>query len=168
MIKYITWDVSFGTIFRISLISESLCGFYLMLKHRDTPILSTYIKIFTGDICRLFDAHYVIVLFKQMPRGDGRMSSHSLTAQYHMHSYYPAGIYKAPGLASAPGQQPFFSCEDNGHSAIETQAVCEWHSNTNTHTLTQTHTCITCRNQFVKLFFIYYTTFISTTIGCYT
>ncbi|XP_075903231.1 doublesex- and mab-3-related transcription factor 1 isoform X2 [Nelusetta ayraudi] len=59
----------------------------------------------------------------QMPHGDGRMSSHSLTAQYHMHSYYPAGIYKAPGLASTPSQQPLFCCDDNSHSGSETPAA---------------------------------------------
>lgn len=63
-----------------------------------------------------------LVFLKQMPHGDGRMSSHSLTAQYHMHSYYPAGIYKAQGLASTPSQQPLFSCDDG---ASETPAVCE-------------------------------------------
>ncbi|KAI3372547.1 hypothetical protein L3Q82_023025 [Scortum barcoo] len=50
---------------------------------------------------------------KQMPHGDGRLSSHNMSSQYRMHSYYPAATYLTQGLGSATCVPPLFSLEDN-------------------------------------------------------
>nr|XP_020441577.1 doublesex- and mab-3-related transcription factor 1-like isoform X2 [Monopterus albus] len=52
----------------------------------------------------------------QMPHGDGRLSSHNMSSQYRMHSYYPA-TYLPQGLGSTTCVPPIFSLEDNSSSS---------------------------------------------------
>uniref|UniRef100_A0A3P8SKF8 Doublesex and mab-3 related transcription factor 1 n=1 Tax=Amphiprion percula TaxID=161767 RepID=A0A3P8SKF8_AMPPE len=52
----------------------------------------------------------------QMPHGDGRLSSHNVSSQYRMHSYYPAATYLTQGLASTTCVPPFFSLDDSNSS----------------------------------------------------
>ncbi|XP_061586714.1 doublesex- and mab-3-related transcription factor 1 [Cololabis saira] len=49
----------------------------------------------------------------QMPHGDGRLSSHNVSSQYRMHSYYPGAAYLTQGLGSSACVPPFFSLDDN-------------------------------------------------------
>ncbi|XP_047449018.1 doublesex- and mab-3-related transcription factor 1 [Mugil cephalus] len=67
----------------------------------------------------------------QMPHGDGRLSGHNVSSQYHMHSYYPAAAYQPQGLGSTTYMPPFFSVDDsnnnnnnnNNNSCSETMAA---------------------------------------------
>ncbi|XP_040011532.1 doublesex- and mab-3-related transcription factor 1 isoform X2 [Xiphias gladius] len=52
----------------------------------------------------------------QMPNGDGRLSSHNMSSQYRMHSYYPAATYLTQGLGSTTCVPPLFSLEDNNNN----------------------------------------------------
>ncbi|XP_071340025.1 doublesex- and mab-3-related transcription factor 1 isoform X2 [Trachinotus anak] len=52
----------------------------------------------------------------QMPHGDGRLSSHNMSSQYRMHSYYPATTYLTQGLGSTTCVPPLFSLDDNGYN----------------------------------------------------
>ncbi|KAM7018101.1 doublesex- and mab-3-related transcription factor 1 [Tautogolabrus adspersus] len=54
--------------------------------------------------------------YQQMPHGDGRLSSHNVSSQYRMHSYYPAATYLTQGLGSTNCVPPLFSLEDNNNS----------------------------------------------------
>lgn len=77
--------------------------------------------------------NYLFLCFtciKQMPHGDGRLPSHSVSSQYRMHSYYPAATYLTQGLGSTSCVPPFFSLDDNNNSCSETMAACEWHTTT--------------------------------------
>ncbi|XP_022050760.1 LOW QUALITY PROTEIN: doublesex- and mab-3-related transcription factor 1 [Acanthochromis polyacanthus] len=59
---------------------------------------------------------------REMPHGDGRLSSHNMSSQYRMHSYYPAATYLTQGLGSTTCVPPFFSLDDN-NSCSETMAA---------------------------------------------
>ncbi|XP_045890190.1 doublesex- and mab-3-related transcription factor 1 isoform X2 [Micropterus dolomieu] len=52
----------------------------------------------------------------QLPHGDGRLSSHNMSSQYRMHSYYPAATYLTQGLGSTTCVPPLFSLEDNNNN----------------------------------------------------
>uniref|UniRef100_A0A7N6ASG9 DM domain-containing protein n=1 Tax=Anabas testudineus TaxID=64144 RepID=A0A7N6ASG9_ANATE len=52
----------------------------------------------------------------QMPHGDGRLSSHNVSSQYRMHSYYPAATYLTQGLGTATCVPPHFSVDDNNNN----------------------------------------------------
>ncbi|XP_037632807.1 doublesex- and mab-3-related transcription factor 1 isoform X4 [Sebastes umbrosus] len=52
----------------------------------------------------------------QMPHGDGRLSSHNMSSQYRMHSYYPAATYLTQGLGSTTCVPPFFSLDENNNN----------------------------------------------------
>uniref|UniRef100_A0A3Q1HLP0 DM domain-containing protein n=1 Tax=Anabas testudineus TaxID=64144 RepID=A0A3Q1HLP0_ANATE len=54
----------------------------------------------------------------QMPHGDGRLSSHNVSSQYRMHSYYPAATYLTQGLGTATCVPPHF--RDSGKHCLET------------------------------------------------
>uniref|UniRef100_A0A668UEG7 DM domain-containing protein n=1 Tax=Oreochromis aureus TaxID=47969 RepID=A0A668UEG7_OREAU len=60
---------------------------------------------------------------REMPHGDGRLPSHSVSSQYRMHSYYPAATYLTQGLGSTSCVPPFFSLDDNNNSCSETMAA---------------------------------------------
>ncbi|KAM9743383.1 doublesex- and mab-3-related transcription factor 1 [Menidia menidia] len=49
----------------------------------------------------------------QMPHADARLSTHNVSSQYRMHSYYPGASYMAQGLGSAACVPPLFSLDDN-------------------------------------------------------
>ncbi|KAM6930524.1 doublesex- and mab-3-related transcription factor 1 [Xenentodon cancila] len=51
--------------------------------------------------------------YQQMPHADGRLSSHNMSSQYRMHSYYPGATYLTQGLGSTACVPPFFSLDDN-------------------------------------------------------
>ncbi|XP_037338281.1 doublesex- and mab-3-related transcription factor 1 isoform X2 [Pungitius pungitius] len=51
----------------------------------------------------------------QMPHAEGRLSSHNVSSQYRMHSYYPAATYLTPGLSSTTCVPPLFSLDDNNN-----------------------------------------------------
>lgn len=57
----------------------------------------------------------------QMPHGDGRLSSHNMSPQYRMHSYYSAASYLSQGLGTTACVPPIFTLEDNNYS--ETKAA---------------------------------------------
>ncbi|XP_044052911.1 doublesex- and mab-3-related transcription factor 1 isoform X2 [Siniperca chuatsi] len=59
----------------------------------------------------------------QMPHGDGRLSSHNMSSQYRMHSYYPAATYLTQGLGSTTCVPPLFSLEDNNNNCSETMVA---------------------------------------------
>ncbi|XP_067378053.1 doublesex- and mab-3-related transcription factor 1 [Channa argus] len=52
----------------------------------------------------------------QMPHGDGRLSSHNMSSQYRMHSYYPATTYLTQGLGSSPCVPPLFSLDESSYN----------------------------------------------------
>uniref|UniRef100_A0A7N6BH57 DM domain-containing protein n=1 Tax=Anabas testudineus TaxID=64144 RepID=A0A7N6BH57_ANATE len=54
--------------------------------------------------------------YQQMPHGDGRLSSHNVSSQYRMHSYYPAATYLTQGLGTATCVPPHFSVDDNNNN----------------------------------------------------
>ncbi|KAF1389566.1 hypothetical protein PFLUV_G00074730 [Perca fluviatilis] len=54
--------------------------------------------------------------YQQMPHGDGRVSSHNMSSQYRMHSYYPAATYLSQGLGSTTCVPPLFSIDDNNNN----------------------------------------------------
>ncbi|KAM3867618.1 doublesex- and mab-3-related transcription factor 1 [Diretmus argenteus] len=60
----------------------------------------------------------------QMPHSDGLLSSHSVSPQYRMHSYYSAASYLSQGLgtATAAATPPIFALEDNNNYS-ETKAA---------------------------------------------
>ncbi|KAK3538568.1 hypothetical protein QTP86_006725 [Hemibagrus guttatus] len=45
--------------------------------------------------------------------GDNRLSSHNMSQQYRMHSYYSAASYLSQGLGTASCMPPIFTLEDN-------------------------------------------------------
>ncbi|XP_056149027.1 doublesex- and mab-3-related transcription factor 1 [Lampris incognitus] len=49
----------------------------------------------------------------QMPNGDGRLSSHNTSSQYHMHSYYSAASYLRQGLGTPASMPPILTLDDN-------------------------------------------------------
>uniref|UniRef100_A0A8C6WQ85 Doublesex and mab-3 related transcription factor 1 n=1 Tax=Neogobius melanostomus TaxID=47308 RepID=A0A8C6WQ85_9GOBI len=49
----------------------------------------------------------------QMPHGDGRLSSHNMSSQYRMHSYYPTATYLTQGLGSTSCVPSIFTVEDH-------------------------------------------------------
>ncbi|XP_034026690.1 doublesex- and mab-3-related transcription factor 1 isoform X1 [Thalassophryne amazonica] len=49
--------------------------------------------------------------YQQMPHGDGRLSTHSMSSQFRMHSYYPPPTYLAQGLSSTS-----FSSSNNNNN----------------------------------------------------
>ncbi|XP_071014702.1 doublesex- and mab-3-related transcription factor 1 isoform X3 [Oncorhynchus clarkii lewisi] len=49
----------------------------------------------------------------QMPNGESRLSSHNVSPQYRMHSYYSSASYLSQGLGTAACVPPIFSLEDN-------------------------------------------------------
>nr|ACR77512.1 Dmrt1b [Clarias gariepinus] len=51
--------------------------------------------------------------YQQMPSGDSRLSSHNMSQQYRMHSYYSAASYLSQGLGTAACMPPIFSMEDS-------------------------------------------------------
>ncbi|XP_076586487.1 LOW QUALITY PROTEIN: doublesex- and mab-3-related transcription factor 1 [Chaetodon auriga] len=53
---------------------------------------------------------------REMPHGDGRLSSHNVSSQYRMHSYYPAATYLTQGLGSTTCVPPLFSLENNNNN----------------------------------------------------
>lgn len=87
-------------------------------------ILTTYEDHSVSDVCHSLP-DFVCSCMKQMPHGDSRLSSHSMSTQYHMHSYYPAGTYMTQGLGSTTCLQPFYSHEDDSNGS-ETLPACEW------------------------------------------
>ncbi|XP_041643696.1 doublesex- and mab-3-related transcription factor 1 isoform X2 [Cheilinus undulatus] len=52
----------------------------------------------------------------QMPHGDGRLSTHNVSSQYRMHSYYPTATYLTQGLGSTSCVPPLISLDDNNNS----------------------------------------------------
>ncbi|XP_054466197.1 doublesex- and mab-3-related transcription factor 1 isoform X2 [Anoplopoma fimbria] len=69
----------------------------------------------------------------QMPHADGRLSSHNMSSQYRMHSYYPAGTYLTQGLGSTTCVPPLFSLDDNNNNnCSETMATSFSPSSTTT------------------------------------
>nr|QJQ80116.1 doublesex- and mab-3-related transcription factor 1 [Clarias magur] len=48
----------------------------------------------------------------QMPSGDSRLSSHNMSQQYRMHSYYSAASYLSQGLGTGSCVPPIFGMED--------------------------------------------------------
>ncbi|KAK7934477.1 hypothetical protein WMY93_005373 [Mugilogobius chulae] len=52
-------------------------------------------------------------VLKQMPHSDGRLSSHHMSSQYRMHSYYPAATYLSQGLGSSGCVPSIFTVEDH-------------------------------------------------------
>nr|XP_029492710.1 doublesex- and mab-3-related transcription factor 1-like [Oncorhynchus nerka] len=48
-----------------------------------------------------------------MPNGESRLSSHNVSPQYRMHSYYSSASYLSQGLGTAACVPPIFSLEDN-------------------------------------------------------
>ncbi|KAM8886993.1 doublesex- and mab-3-related transcription factor 1-like [Spinachia spinachia] len=65
--------------------------------------------------------------YQQMPHADGRLSSHNVSSQYRMHSYYPAATYLAQGLSSSTCVPPLFSLDDNNNNnnnCSEAMAAC--------------------------------------------
>ncbi|XP_063754160.1 LOW QUALITY PROTEIN: doublesex- and mab-3-related transcription factor 1 [Eleginops maclovinus] len=58
---------------------------------------------------------------REIPHGEGRLSSHNMSSQYRMHSYYPAATYLTQGLGSSTCVPPIFSVDDNNCS--ETMAA---------------------------------------------
>nr|AYN77803.1 doublesex and mab-3 related transcription factor 1 [Scatophagus argus] len=51
--------------------------------------------------------------YQQMPHDDGLLSSHNMSSQYYMHSYYPAATYLTQSLVSTPCVPGVFNLEDN-------------------------------------------------------
>uniref|UniRef100_A0A8C6TWF6 Doublesex and mab-3 related transcription factor 1 n=1 Tax=Neogobius melanostomus TaxID=47308 RepID=A0A8C6TWF6_9GOBI len=51
--------------------------------------------------------------YQQMPHGDGRLSSHNMSSQYRMHSYYPTATYLTQGLGSTSCVPSIFTVEDH-------------------------------------------------------
>nr|WDV16819.1 Dmrt1 [Osteoglossum bicirrhosum] len=49
----------------------------------------------------------------QLPRTEGRLSSHSMPPPYNMHSYYSAASYLSQGLGTASRVSPIFTLDDN-------------------------------------------------------
>uniref|UniRef100_A0A3B4ZJ27 Doublesex- and mab-3-related transcription factor 1-like n=1 Tax=Stegastes partitus TaxID=144197 RepID=A0A3B4ZJ27_9TELE len=60
--------------------------------------------------------------YQQYQHGDGRLSSHNVSSQYRMHSYYPAATYLTQGLASTTCVPPFFSLDENNNNNSFTSA----------------------------------------------
>ncbi|XP_074494938.1 doublesex- and mab-3-related transcription factor 1 isoform X2 [Sebastes fasciatus] len=60
----------------------------------------------------------------QMPHGDGRLSSHNMSSQYRMHSYYPAATYLTQGLGSTTCVPPFFSLDENNNNNNNNNSNC--------------------------------------------
>ncbi|XP_068167625.1 doublesex- and mab-3-related transcription factor 1Y-like [Antennarius striatus] len=77
----------------------------------------------------------------QVPHGDGRLPSHNMPPQYHMHSCYPAATYLTQGLGTSACMQPVFSLEDNNNNCTETVAACFLPSSNITG-----HESMTCRS----------------------
>ncbi|XP_070689117.1 doublesex- and mab-3-related transcription factor 1 [Pempheris klunzingeri] len=64
--------------------------------------------------------------YQPVAHGDGRLSSHNMSSQYRMHSYYPAATYLTQGLGSSTCVPPLFSLEDNSsnnNNCSETMAA---------------------------------------------
>ncbi|KAF3851426.1 hypothetical protein F7725_013198, partial [Dissostichus mawsoni] len=59
---------------------------------------------------------------EHIPHGEGRLSSHNMSSQYRMHSYYPAATYLTQGLGSSSCVPPIFSVDDNNNCS-ETMAA---------------------------------------------
>ncbi|KAM6944237.1 doublesex- and mab-3-related transcription factor 1 isoform 2-T2 [Lycodopsis pacificus] len=78
----------------------------------------------------------------QMPHADGRLSSHNMSSQYRMHSYYPAATYLTQGTCAPP----LFSLDDNNINCSETMAA----SFSPSSTTTGHDSSMTCRSLMVN------------------
>ncbi|KAM6965447.1 doublesex- and mab-3-related transcription factor 1 [Aplochiton taeniatus] len=63
--------------------------------------------------------------YQQIPNSDGRLSSHNMSPQYRMHSYYSAASYLSQGLGTTACVPPVFTLEDN---CTDTKATSFSHS----------------------------------------
>ncbi|XP_074526808.1 doublesex- and mab-3-related transcription factor 1 isoform X2 [Halichoeres trimaculatus] len=61
--------------------------------------------------------------YQQMPHGDSPLTSHNVSTQYRMHSYYPAATYLPQGLGSTFCVPPRFSMDDNNNCSDTTMAA---------------------------------------------
>nr|AAY64468.1 doublesex and mab-3 related transcription factor [Pseudolabrus japonicus] len=64
--------------------------------------------------------------YQSMSHGESPLSSHSVSSQYRMHSYYPAATYLSQGLSSTSCVPPLISLEDNNNNnnnCFETMAA---------------------------------------------
>lgn len=86
----------------------------------------------------LYVNHFTL---KQMPSGDSRLSSHNMSQQYRMHSYYSAASYLSQGLGTAACMPPIFTLEDsNVCPEPKTAGQCPCHSPIPSSFLSHIHT----------------------------
>ncbi|XP_075960896.1 doublesex- and mab-3-related transcription factor 1 [Anarhichas minor] len=88
--------------------------------------------------------------YQQMPHADGRLSSHNMSSQYRMHSYYPAATYLTQGLGSSTCAPPLFSLDDNNNNinnCSETMAASAFSPSSTT---TGHDSSMTCRSLMVN------------------
>ncbi|GLD54404.1 doublesex- and mab-3-related transcription factor 1-like isoform X1 [Lates japonicus] len=85
--------------------------------------------------------------YQQMPHSDSCLSSHSVSSQYRMHSYYPAATYLTQGLSSTTCVPPIFSLEDNNNNNNNNYNCSEaMTASFSSSSLTTAHTPMTCRS----------------------
>uniref|UniRef100_A0A8C2WQX0 Doublesex and mab-3 related transcription factor 1 n=1 Tax=Cyclopterus lumpus TaxID=8103 RepID=A0A8C2WQX0_CYCLU len=85
---------------------------------------------------------------REMPHADGRLSSHNVSSQYRMHSYYPAATYLTQGLGSTACVPPLFSLDDNNNNINCSEAMAASFSPSST---TAGHdSTMTCRSIMVN------------------
>uniref|UniRef100_A0A3Q3WLP8 DM domain-containing protein n=1 Tax=Mola mola TaxID=94237 RepID=A0A3Q3WLP8_MOLML len=76
--------------------SSQLAGAWALNDGPPDLLLETSYYNFYQPSCLLWQP----LQLPQMPHGDGCLSSHNMTSQYCMHSYYPAATYLTRGLGS--------------------------------------------------------------------
>ncbi|GAA6233546.1 doublesex- and mab-3-related transcription factor 1-like isoform X1 [Lates japonicus] len=88
------------------------------------------------------------VPLREMPHSDSCLSSHSVSSQYRMHSYYPAATYLTQGLSSTTCVPPIFSLEDNNNNNNNNNYNCSeaMTASFSSSSLTTAHTPMTCRS----------------------
>lgn len=91
----------------------------VFLLHISSNINLIHVWVFVC-LC-LYVNHFTL---RQMPSGDSRLSSHNMSQQYRMHSYYSAASYLSQGLGTAACMPPIFTLEDNVCPEPKTSGQC--------------------------------------------
>nr|UZC46526.1 doublesex and mab-3 related transcription factor 1 [Selenotoca multifasciata] len=82
----------------------------------DLLLETSYYNFYQPSCYSYYGNLYNYQQYQQMPHGDGHLSSHNMSSQYYVHSYYPAATYLTQNLGSTPCVPAVFNLEDNGNN----------------------------------------------------
>nr|QFQ50381.1 doublesex and mab-3 related transcription factor 1 [Oxyeleotris marmorata] len=79
----------------------------------DLLLETSYYNLYQQSRYPYYGNFYNYQQYQPMSHGDGRLSSHNMSSQYRMHSYYPAATCLTQGLGSSSCVPSIFTVEEN-------------------------------------------------------